>query len=223
MSQSQLSSFDAPIQDEDTQTYKGVEKPWQDVEILHRLYWHEEMTQPEIAEELGCGTTSVGKYMRRNDIPRRTMQESYIKNDPNTHMPLYPHERGYVGWAGHGNRVLVHRLLAVAEFGFETMKGMDVHHGSPDDGPNDLPPCELTWANWPGNLELVRNENHQRKHRKYKGLFRLRVAELYENGELSTRKLAEHLPCSSGSVLKMHREFYGEETGHDISALTNND
>lgn len=203
-----MSQTDSVPSDGD-RAYKGVERPWRDVEILHRLYWHEEMTQPEIAEELGCGTTSVGNGMRDNHVPRRTMMESYINITPN-YVELIENDYHYPFWNGPDGQVYVHQLLAIAEFGFDAAAGKLIHHGSEDDGPNELPPVPIPWANWGGNLELETLVSHQEHHRKYDEEERQQIADLYENTDMSSRDVASELGCSSQSVLRYHREIYGD-------------
>lgn len=50
--------------------------------------------------------------------------------------------------------VRVHRLLAVAEFGFDKVKEMSVHHQS-----------IIPWDNRPENIELMTKSQHQSYHR----------------------------------------------------------
>lgn len=197
-----------------TRTYKGVEQPWRDPEILHRLYWHEKMDQRDIAEELGCGPTSVGQGMRDKNVPRRTHAEAFAVGQHHYEKLHCNLKGGQVGWHGVGGIVLVHRLMAVAEWGFEAVRDMHIHHGVEGGGPNNLPAVQLGWANWPGNLELIRNEDHLREHHlKIDGEDREAIADEYENTDISSRDLAEKTPVSSGTVLRIHKEFYGDNDG----------
>lgn len=191
--------------------HRDTDRPWDDPEILHRLYWHEEMTQSEIGDYLGCGTTTVGAGMREHSVPRRTMLESANKNTPD-YTPLSANYYHYPLWDGPDGKVYVHRLMAVAEHGFEAVADNHVHHGAWGDGPNELPAVELPWANWPGNLEVLSNSEHQTRHKQLTGVDRLRIAELYEHGDISSRDLADQLPWSSGTVLQVHKEFYGDDS-----------
>ena len=50
-------------------------------------------------------------------------------------------------------RFYIHRLLAVSEYGIESVKGKDVHHK------NNIP-----WDNRPENIELMTKEKHGRHH-----------------------------------------------------------
>jgi hypothetical protein len=49
--------------------------------------------------------------------------------------------------------VPVHRLVAVAEYGFDEVKNMDVHHKN-----------EIKWDNRPENLELLTRSEHRKLH-----------------------------------------------------------
>ena len=50
--------------------------------------------------------------------------------------------------------MVVHRLLAVSEWGLDAIRGREVHHKN-----------EIPWDNRPENLELVTREEHGEKHR----------------------------------------------------------
>jgi len=85
---------------------------------------------------------------------------SGLNNDTVPYAGFNPADHhGYERWrawnaeSGNHDRLYVHRLLAVAEFGFETVNGMHVHHR------NSLP-----WDNRPENLELLTNSEHRSLH-----------------------------------------------------------
>ena len=178
---------------------KDTEKPYRDPEVLHRLYWHEEMGQVEIAEHLGCGQGTVGEWMRKLGIPRRSMMDAINLNTPD-HQPMCYHPEGYPGWNGAGGRIGVHRLLAVAKFGIEPVKGMHAHHKN-----------GVLWDNRPGNIELVSNNEHQRQHREVEFLDRIAVAEKYEHGDISSRDLGDMYGVTQSTILKIRDEFFGDE------------
>lgn len=53
-----------------------VDCPWQDEDTLREMYHDQQMTQQEIADELGCSTGSITKWMKRHDIEARTTGET---------------------------------------------------------------------------------------------------------------------------------------------------
>lgn len=53
--------------------------PWKDPDVLHELYVECRMTQPEIADELGCGDSTVSNWIRRLDIKRPWEDESTLR------------------------------------------------------------------------------------------------------------------------------------------------
>lgn len=117
---------------------------------------------------------------------------------------------GYEEWSdslrGDRTRVRVHRLLAVAEYGFDAVRGMVVHHGSE----SHLPEAEIPWANWGGNIELMTNRDHTKHHLSPGGLSwleKLRTSEMYRNGEVYQRRLAEEFDVSQDSVSRAVREL----------------
>lgn len=122
----------------------GIKPLLQDREYLQRKYHQEGLSLSEIADDIGCWKGSVAKAMDRFDIDRRGK-----RRDPTIHTNTYGHE-----YTSSGNSsVYIHRLLAVAEYGTETLKGKDVHHI------NGIP-----WDNRPENIEVLSREDHNRKH-----------------------------------------------------------
>jgi len=43
-------------------------RPWRDPEALYDLYYRQDMTQAEIADELGCGQRTVSRWMDHYNI-----------------------------------------------------------------------------------------------------------------------------------------------------------
>lgn len=74
--------------------------------------------------------------------------------------PFQTNTNGYEVW-GHPNSkkydgatVLVHRLVKLAEVGFDALKDRDVHHRN-----------TIKWDNRPSNLELIDRGEHTRRHK----------------------------------------------------------
>lgn len=124
-----------------------------DPDLLRELYYKKRMTLQEMADELGTSATTVRRYMENHGIERRG--RGVMINTP-VHLRW---KDGYRVWAttinGKQETVRVHRLTAVAEFGFEAVCGKVVHHK------NDMR-CD----NRSENLELMRREEHSRHHYK---------------------------------------------------------
>lgn len=135
------------------------EKPWQDKETLRQLYEDELMSQQDIADHFDNELTGHGiKYwLEKHGIEKRSRAEAaklrWLKEVPNMHT----HETGYEFWRDHtGNDerlVLVHRLLAVAVFGFDAVADKVVHHK------NNVP-----WDNRPENIEIMTVAEHAVHH-----------------------------------------------------------
>lgn len=127
-------------------------EPWHDPDILEELYWEEGMSLLEIGDELGCSNTTVKRWMDRHDISTRTAPY---------HKPpcFHTDDRGYESWRHEiGDkedqyRVRVHRLVAVAEYGFDAVVEMDIHHE------NGIP-----WDNRPCNVFPISHQDHGKLH-----------------------------------------------------------
>lgn len=132
----------------------GTETPWRDESLLHKLYWEQHQSTNEIADELGCHQRTVWKWMDRFDIPRRSAYEA------TTNRRLHPAvftDRGYVICAsnhrGTTDSVGIHRLVMVAEQGFDAVAGKHVHHRN-----------GIRFDNRPENLELFSRSEHAQHH-----------------------------------------------------------
>ena len=143
------------------------DRPWQDRDVLMRLYHGEDLTTREIADRLGCTNGTVSRWLDNHDIQTRENWKAGSKAGaeasrvPRAYFDTL--ESGYEFWSVRGARsedvssniVYVHRLLAIAEYGFDAVSGMDVHHQ------NSIP-----WDNRAENIELMTKANHTRYHNK---------------------------------------------------------
>lgn len=128
--------------------------PYKDKDKLQKLYHEEKLNCFEIADKFDTTDSTIRDWMDRFDIER-------IPMGPKTPEPnLYTTGEGYE-FISHqqGDEFRLHRLLAVAEYGFEKVKGREVHHK------NNIP-----WDNRPENLELLSKEDHARHHAIESGL-----------------------------------------------------
>jgi DNA-directed RNA polymerase specialized sigma24 family protein len=129
------------------------DKPWRDKELVNRLYHEEQMSGPEIAEELGC---SVGPIYERIENTRSRSEAHRIwtwKLPLNVRTDKDGYERFQTKVYGEHQTFSHHRLLAVAEHGFNAVSDNVVHHE------NGIP-----WDNRPDNLTVMDQSNHVREH-----------------------------------------------------------
>jgi len=116
---------------------------------LFTLYHRELMSTTEIGSAVGCSAKTVWKWLTRHDIETRD------RGDPQPYVShAYTHE-GYEAWKPHNpnTTVLVHRLLAVAEHGFDAVCNQDVHHVN-----------KMPGDNRPANIQLLTSAEHARLH-----------------------------------------------------------
>ncbi len=156
-------------------------RPWKDRERLSALYRDQNMTTREVAEELGCAKTTVEYWLRHHDIPIRDQGETKVLKQLEN--PVRLNERSdtpYRYWTheyrGERDYVYVHRLLAVAEYGFDALDGRQVHHKN-----------RVCWDNRPENIELLTPKEHLRHHtQKLEPHEYEEMVELYESGEVGS-------------------------------------
>lgn len=128
------------------------EKEW-----LDQKYRHEKLTIAEMANEADVTGRTIRDNMAGHGLELRP---SYVESALQNPGACFVHagDRGYEliehRIDGEVPKVRLHRLLAVAEFGFGEVVDKDVHHR------NGIP-----WANWPGNIELMGHAEHTAHHR----------------------------------------------------------
>ncbi|WP_161973239.1 HNH endonuclease [Halostella litorea] len=143
----------------------STSKPYRDEERLRELYHDRGLTTREIADELGCTNGTVSKYLNEFDIDTRPNWKAGVEAAREANrvekVTLRTLPAGYEYWTSKegedrtGRIVYVHRLLAVAEHGFEAVADSDVHHS------NHVP-----WDNRPENIELMDASDHGQYHSK---------------------------------------------------------
>jgi hypothetical protein len=136
------------------QSMTNTDTPWRDESLLYELYWEHERSTNDIADELDCDQATIWKWMERFEIPRRSSYEAA------TNRQLYPAvftDRGYVicasNYRGSTASVGIHRLVMVAEHGFDAVTDKQVHHQN-----------GIRFDNRPENLELLSRSEHARCH-----------------------------------------------------------
>lgn len=125
----------------------ATKEQWQEMgdEMASRV--QESMNRAEVREHMR--QTQLGD---ENSMAGRTGSDNPAYK-PYAPFGLNPH--GYEEWrSGAIDRVLVHRLLAVAEWGFDAVVGKHVHHKN-----------HIRWDNRPENIEPLDPSEHIRKHR----------------------------------------------------------
>jgi len=192
---------------------KHEDAPWRDEEKLREEYVHKQRTAHDLAEEWGCGHSTVSRWVREYGFDKysrlltfslgsRKSEES-PDGSRNT-SAIYEHIRAY-GQDGIKHRVTHHRLLAVAEWGLDAVRGMDVHHQ------NNIP-----WDNRPENLELLTKAEHSQEHKSTEMVdgepwyAEDNLRRLYNELEWSTVKIAAKYDVSSRSV-RRHMKKHGIE------------
>lgn len=124
-----------------------------DPEKLESLYWDKGMTQAEIAEQSGVTPAAIHRSMERHNIPRRDRMDS-VNNSRRKGERIATDGQGYETWLYDRNRgVRIHRLMAVAKYGFDAVADGEVHHIS-----------QIPWDNRLSNIVVMGAEDHQRMH-----------------------------------------------------------
>lgn len=130
-------------------------EPWEDKTTMEYLYLKKKMSSGEIAEVLPCNKGHVKRWLRRHGIERSQSEAAKVR-----YRTDLPHHRWHNGYEqvvtqidGDQKGVQIHRLLAVAEHGFDAVAEKVVHHKN-----------GVRWDNRPENLEPMTKENHQRMH-----------------------------------------------------------
>ena len=179
---------------------KDTEKPYKDKELLRRLYWDEKMSTKEISEEFGCSSGTVSAWLNKHDIETRTAGETIRLKQTEKPLKLSLSTWGHVEIYHAHEAIAIHRIMAVAEWGFDAVCGMVVHHK------NHIP-----WDNRIENLELLTSGEHTIHHStKYDEEVQKEIADEYENTDKSTREVGDEYGVSNVTVLRYHRIHYDD-------------
>lgn len=181
--------------------------PWEDRSLLKEQYIDERKSTIEIAEEWGCAPNTVRDRLKKFDIPIRSRSEAVSAGYGNhpKEVPMHVKRTGAVRWnysyEDEKRTVFVHRLLAVAIWGFDAVADHDVHHKN-----------EIRWDNRPANLELMGHGQHSAHHHlKIIGEERQKVADLYEHTDRSSYDIAQEYDICAATVRWIHEEKYDNE------------
>jgi len=127
----------------------GLTKAWKDEEMLRAKYVDEGLDVSDIAREFGVDDGTILYWMREYNIPRRQGGDHSLP-----YASLSMTGEGYEMWCDGEDRVYVHRLLVVAEYGLDALSD-DVHHHS-----------GIPWDNRPENVKPMSRSEHQKEHAK---------------------------------------------------------
>ena len=134
-----------------------------DAETLRRLYWDERKSTHELADMSRIGSTQIRYWMDKHGIERRHKSET--KGRPKINRAHFgTSQNGYETWTAWDSedyavkRVKVHRLLAVAKYGYDEVVDKVVHHKN-----------RVKWDNRSENIEIMTNSEHVKLHRREDG------------------------------------------------------
>lgn len=125
------------------------DRPYRDREWLRQKYVGERLSTYDIADACDVSQRTISYWVQKHDIEAR---------DPSKRPPHYSTDhRGYERWwvsvDGDLRTVAVHRLAAVAWFGWDAVVGNDVHHVN-----------GLSWDTREGNVKPTGRSKHRALH-----------------------------------------------------------
>ena len=116
-----------------------------------------------VAEELGVGKSTAVRAIKEVRGSLRSSKEAGEKRSEemgaapdvwNAKAPyLTHHDQGYEEIRHRGNRVYVHRLAAIAWYGYDAVAGHHIHHKN-----------RIPWDNREGNVEPMTASDHRSHH-----------------------------------------------------------
>jgi len=118
--------------------------------ILREMYWEKGMSLPEIGDDFGIDQATVHYWMEKHNIERR---KSWDKRPPSVNTTSDGYQYTASECSGETDQVLIHRLVAVAEWGFDVVCDKDVHHIN-----------GVKWDNRAANLEIMSRSEHMEHH-----------------------------------------------------------
>ncbi len=135
---------------------QNMDGAWKDKDTLKKLYVNQGLSIPEVADELGCGKTTVHRWLKKHGIKRRLSGGGDCAAAFRTEVDGY--ERWNFQSLYNNCQVRVHRLLAIAEYGVDEVVGKHVHHKN-----------GIKWDNRPANIELLTPSEHMKLHANDRG------------------------------------------------------
>lgn len=190
------------------------EEAYKDEEVLRKLYYEKRLSMGSIGDIFDVTMGGIKYWMNKYGMERREVGGG---NKPPS-VPYMTHKR-YPFWShppvendGQYLDVYIHRLLAVAEFGFDAIKDNEVHHGSER---GELPASERPWANWGSNVELLSGSVHMRHHnpRTFNKTEAEEIRQRYSNEDILQQELAEEYGVKLNTIDRVinKRRAYSED------------
>lgn len=135
-----------------------MSEPYKDPQRLRELYHDEGLSLQQVGDKFGVEGSTIKYWIKKFGIERRSLQEGR-KLFQSQKLPSYHQDgNGYMVWQTqyrkNRHQVFVHRLLAVAEYGFDAVKSNQVHHVN-----------KFKFDNRPSNIEIHSPSGHQAQHR----------------------------------------------------------
>lgn len=131
---------------------------WQEPQLLEYLYVEKKLNVRELSEELGCSYGTAHTWLQRHGFDTRDrvfeQRRTLLKKPASCQTTKDGYEVARSQTGSHRASVRIHRLVAVAEHGLDSVKEKIVHHK------NGIP-----WDNRPENLELMSRQKHGELHR----------------------------------------------------------
>lgn len=185
------------------------DKSYKDGEFLRELYVDEKLSTIQIAEKIDCAASTIRKYLKKNGVEIRSQAESMRLRHGYSRYEV-PYIIGPFGaevWKhshkSEATTVFVHRLVAVAKYGFDAVADNAVHHKN-----------GLRWDNRPENLELMDHGDHTVHHKKkFDPETRRQIADRYANTDDSSYDIADDHDIDPNTVMNIYREHYDDQNG----------
>lgn len=136
-------------------------------------------------------------------IERRSTSEAVALAALDQHPSVYFDARGYLTvqttHRGERLRARLHRLLAVAEYGFDAVVDRHVHHRN-----------GFEMDNRPSNIRVMDPSDHKSHHtRKMSWLDKLRAVEMYAGGDCTQAVVADQFGVDASTISRAVTEIGG--------------
>lgn len=144
------------LQDYSSDKGNGAPLEYRNPETLRRLYHEEGLSLPQVGDRLGVSTQTIAGWMKKHGIPTRP---SPANGPPSISVVGGGYLQVECQYKGKRENFYLHKLVAVAEYGFEVVAKADlVHHRNGH-----------RLDNRPSNLEPLSYSEHIKRHNKYDG------------------------------------------------------